>query len=222
MRNKFLTLFATTALVVALPATAIAGPVSAPTSQIQQSSTSSTSINEARDLFKAVYFGVGPSAEQFERSLDDAAYTNFRTMVEEVGPDMVAVDDVIDKVETLSPNVLTKWHVEMTSGDVLRVEAAFGNGAQKLESVVSAQAETQLEAATQADPEMANPRAAVPVFALWVAVVSAAGAVHAMAVAVQANVAWTQNAFWSMSSTGDGTLQSEKGIVALTETLHSF
>jgi hypothetical protein len=57
---------------------------------------------------------------------------------------------------------------------------------------------------------------------VWVAVVSAAGAVHALTAAVQMNVAWTQNAFWSANVTSGEALSTEKGVVSLTDSLSAY
>jgi SdpC family antimicrobial peptide len=225
LKNKLIAVVITSALLVSLPSAAIAGPVSTPASHIEVTSAKKASISDARNLYKALYFGVGPAAESFDSALDDSAYTAFRDMVQEVGPDNKAIDALVSKVEAASPGSLKKWHKELTSGDVLRVEAAFVSGTQNLSDVVAADVQQQKQqqaSVMKADPETANPTAAVPVFAVWVAVVSVAGAVHALTAAVQNNVAWTQNAFWASPADGGGTLESEKGIVELTETLQAF
>jgi SdpC family antimicrobial peptide len=221
-KNKIITVATAAALAVVLPSTAAVATGWAPTSSTS-TTEQSTESTDGRELFGALYFGTGALAAELEGELDDASYTAFRDSVAEQGTDLTAIDTILDDLQASDAAYFDDFAREMTSGDVLRVEAAFSASAGDLAASVDEASVVDASAAERkADPGMANPQAAVPVFAVWVAVVSAAGAVHALTAAVQMNVAWTQNAFWSANVTSGEALSTEKGVVSLTASLSAY
>jgi SdpC family antimicrobial peptide len=212
-----------TATALGLGITAIMSPATADDRIVGDSTAESTTDaqQEGRDLFSAMYFGVGDAAEGLDTDLDDASYSAFRESVENFGPDLGAIEEILDTLERDDSDVFNDFHTEMTSGDVLRVEAEFIDTAESLNAVAD---ELQYESTTSraaASPSDANPMAVVPVFVVWVAVAEAAGAVHALTLAVQMNLAWTENVAWSAAA-GTSDLDTEKGVVALTDTLAAY
>lgn len=226
-KNKIITMATAAALAVVFPSTAAVATGWTPTTSTS-TTEQSTGSTDGRELFGALYFGTGALAAELEGELDDASYTAFRDSVAEQGTDLTAIDTILDDLQASDAAYFDDFAREMTSGDVLRVEAAFSASAGDLAasvdeaSVVDASVVDASAAERKADPGMANPQAAVPVFAVWVAVVSAAGAVHALTAAVQMNVAWTQNAFWSANVTSGEALSTEKGVVSLTDSLSAY
>jgi len=221
-KKKIITVTTAAALAVVLPSTAAVATGWTPATS--PSAGHHDTVTDGRELFGALYFGTGALADELDGELDDASYSAFRTSVAEQGTDVDAIDAILDDLQASDPAYYDDFAREMTSGDVLRVEAAFAASAGDLAESVdeAAVVDASSSAERKADPSMANPQAAVPVFAVWVAVVSAAGAVHALTAAVQMNVAWTQNAFWSANVTSGEALSTEKGVVSLTDNLSAY
>ncbi|KAA0961871.1 hypothetical protein FQ142_00530 [Microbacterium sp. ANT_H45B] len=206
------------AAAVALGAAVVTPPAIA--AEIAPASEGVTATDSGRDLFSAMYFGVGDMAAQFDADLGDPAYSAFRESVGELGPDLAKVEGVLDALEAKDADVFADFHTEMTSGDVLRVEAEFVDAAEALSTVSDELNFADESEGARVAPGDVTPMAVVPVFVVWVAVAEAAGAVHALTLAVQMNLAWTENVAWSAAgSTG---LETEKGIVGLTETLDAY
>lgn len=171
--------------------------------------------SQGKELFKAIYFGVGSQVTAVQGQLNDHSYTSFAEAASKQAGQAEAADAVVSAIEAKNPKFFAGFHEALTSGDVLRVDAKFKQ-VQKIMTNVLQSEPQQVSALAKSDT--ANPLAAVPVFiwaaAVWdvAAAVNYAVGVNVAVAAAAVVVVYAKVAFWPSATTAGSQLESENSI----------
>lgn len=163
---------------------------------------------DGRRLFRGIFFGHGPVADQLV-TLD--AFSTIQQMRQNnTLPQRKAVVAILNHIEHSSPNFFATFSKRMRSGDPYQVEKALRSGGDLLDQT--------LRRVGSGDPRLA--KGTCFYVAVVVTFLAAGNVYYAVNAAQAANVVYEVNWFWSSTASTNG-LSLQRKVVKLTELLQA-
>lgn len=95
----------------------------------------STSAEDGKNIFQALFFGTGPETETVTEAFGDDGYREIVKLAEGYDEEQkAAIEEILTTIEEEDPSFFERFSADVRSGSPRKVESALNEGAERLQA----------------------------------------------------------------------------------------